>query len=371
MAAYGSIQGHQGMVFDEVRSKAYYEALQTIITPESVVLDLGAGLGIFGLMAAKLGAKKVYLVEPAQVINVAKMFVADNNLEDRVECFQGRIEKVELPEKVDVIVSVFTGNFLLLEDLLPSLFFARDKYLKPGGHLIPSAGVMQAAPVSLPRLQKKHLDIWSEPYYDLDLTRGRKFVANSLFCRRDVFKNHSYLSAPVDLMSLDFTQDNDTYCRAEANFEINKNASCQGLAGWFKMKLGEHWLSTGPHDPFVHWTPVALPIDPAFEVKKGETLGLSLNRPPRGDWTWTISKDDQKVTRSTFISRTLSAEGPLPPTEGQPKLSPRNSVIRAILERFDGQTSIEEIVDSVLEADPDCQLTRRQVTHLALNFARQ
>ncbi len=55
---YNTIQGHQGMFFDQIRNDAYFKALQAVITPETVVLDLGAGLGIHGLLAAKLGAKK-------------------------------------------------------------------------------------------------------------------------------------------------------------------------------------------------------------------------------------------------------------------------------------------------------------------------
>lgn len=138
------------MLFDQIRNDAYFKALQAVMTPDSVVLDLGAGLGIHGLLAAKLGAKKVYLVEPQDVIGVAKQFAQANGFADRVECIQGRIEEISLPEQVDLIVSVFTGNFLLEEDLLPSLFYARDTYLKPGGFMIPNAAVMEAVPVSLP-----------------------------------------------------------------------------------------------------------------------------------------------------------------------------------------------------------------------------
>ena len=55
---YNSITSQQGMFFDRARNDAYFKALQTVITPDSVVLDLGAGMGVHGLLAAKLGAKK-------------------------------------------------------------------------------------------------------------------------------------------------------------------------------------------------------------------------------------------------------------------------------------------------------------------------
>jgi predicted RNA methylase len=125
------------MTLDARRNQAYFEALKQVITPDSIVLDLGAGLGIHGLLSARLGAKRVYLVEPEDIITVAKDIAKANGYHDRVVCLQGKIEEVDIPELVDAIVSVFTGNFLLQEDLLPSLFYARDRYLKPDGTLIP------------------------------------------------------------------------------------------------------------------------------------------------------------------------------------------------------------------------------------------
>lgn len=39
--------------------------------------------------------------------------------------------------KVDVIVSEWMGYFLLFEGMLDSVLYARDKFLKPGGHMFP------------------------------------------------------------------------------------------------------------------------------------------------------------------------------------------------------------------------------------------
>jgi predicted RNA methylase len=115
-----------------------------------VVLDLGAGLGVHGLLAAAAGAKRVYLVEPEPVVQLAKEIARANGLADRIVILEGRIEEVELPEQVDLIISVFTGNLLYSEDLLPSLFHARDRYLKPGGHLVPDFAELLLAPCRRP-----------------------------------------------------------------------------------------------------------------------------------------------------------------------------------------------------------------------------
>jgi predicted RNA methylase len=169
MGSYATVQAHRSMVFDDLRNRCYAEAIKRAVGKESVVLDLGAGLGLHGLMAAGCGAQKVYLVEPASILQVGKQLVEANDLSDQVECIAGTIEEVNLPEKVDVIISVFTGKFLLTEDLLPSLFFARDRYLKPGGILVPDRAVMEVAPVCAPeylcgahRMLEQRV-VWCEP----------------------------------------------------------------------------------------------------------------------------------------------------------------------------------------------------------------
>jgi len=50
--SYADVIGHRSMAFDETRNRAYEAAIQRVVTRDSVVLDLGAGLGIHGLMAA-------------------------------------------------------------------------------------------------------------------------------------------------------------------------------------------------------------------------------------------------------------------------------------------------------------------------------
>ena len=50
------------------------------------------------------------------------------------------MEEIDLPEgikQVDIIVSEWMGYCLLYETMLPSVLYARDKYLVEGGLLFP------------------------------------------------------------------------------------------------------------------------------------------------------------------------------------------------------------------------------------------
>ena len=90
--SYRDLLNHESMLQDEVRCKAFRDALFEVVTPDSVVLDIGAGTGILSIFAAQAGAKKVYAVERSPVAQCARQIVADNGLSDRVEVFQGEME---------------------------------------------------------------------------------------------------------------------------------------------------------------------------------------------------------------------------------------------------------------------------------------
>jgi SAM-dependent methyltransferase len=351
--SYLQVQGQQGMTLDERRNQAYLEALEKVITPESVVLDLGAGLGIHGLMAAKLGAKRVYLVEPEDIITVAGEIAQANGFGDRVQCLQGKIEDVELPEPVDVIISVFTGNFLLEEDLLPSLFYARDKYLKPDGVMIPSAGIMEAAPAHNPELHTKEIEVWSKAHHGIIHTPARAYASQSIYYYNKGINQSAYLAEPQSLMALDFYTATSTHCQSEVNYTLKESSLCHGWAGWFKMKLGDTWLSTAPHEPSLHWSAAFLPLDPPLSVTQGESITLRLQRPVGGDWTWNTQTSQAKQQRSTFFAvpmtlKTLRCVA----SDYKPQLSDKGEALLYILSNCNGTLSVQEIVDRLLEKYP-------------------
>lgn len=88
-------------------------------------------------------------VEATDAAKFARMVVAANGFSDVIEVLQQKMEDVQLPEKVDVIVSEWMGYMLLRESMLDSVIVARDAWLKPGGALYPSKATCA------PRLQAR------------------------------------------------------------------------------------------------------------------------------------------------------------------------------------------------------------------------
>ena len=76
---------------------------------------------------------------------------------------QGVIETVEIPEKVDIIISEWMGYFLLRESMLDSVLVARDKFLKPGGALYPSHARLYFAPIRSGQTQQRMAEFQVHP----------------------------------------------------------------------------------------------------------------------------------------------------------------------------------------------------------------
>jgi histone-arginine methyltransferase CARM1 len=66
------------------------------------------------------------------VILFLQKLVKHNQLEGRIIVISGKIEEIEVPEQVDVIISEPMGYMLFNERMLESFLHAK-KWLKPGG----------------------------------------------------------------------------------------------------------------------------------------------------------------------------------------------------------------------------------------------
>ena len=61
---------------------------------------------------------------------------------------KGKLEDTELPiRQFDIIISEWMGYFLLYESMLDTVLEARDRYLKPGGHIFPDRATMYIAAI--------------------------------------------------------------------------------------------------------------------------------------------------------------------------------------------------------------------------------
>lgn len=69
----------------------------------------------------------------------------------------GMVEEIDKiveiqPQSVDVLLSEWMGYCLLYESMLGSVLYARDRWLKPGGAILPDTATMVSPSSSIPEL---------------------------------------------------------------------------------------------------------------------------------------------------------------------------------------------------------------------------
>ena len=136
------------------------------------MLDVGCGTGILSMFCARAGAKKVYGVEMSSIAETAVEIVKENGLDDIVTIVRGKIEDVELPfeedgitdKKVHVIVSEWMGYFLLYESMLDTVAIARERFLAPGGLIMPDSARLLICGIEDGEYRNEKIDFWSDVY---------------------------------------------------------------------------------------------------------------------------------------------------------------------------------------------------------------
>ncbi|XP_017134561.1 protein arginine N-methyltransferase 1-like [Drosophila miranda] len=128
------------IIQDEVVMTAFRDAIQdeknAILFKGATVLEVGCGIAILSMWVAKQGAARVFAVDAGDVAQAARQVVRENRLDHVIEVMQANIEELELPP-VDVIISKWMGACLVYGTTLDQVLYARDKWLKPTGHIFP------------------------------------------------------------------------------------------------------------------------------------------------------------------------------------------------------------------------------------------
>lgn len=377
--SYTRIKDHGAMVFDGSRNGAYARALAKTVGPETSVMDLGAGLGVHGFMASRLGAGAVHLVEPSPVLSLAEEIARANSLQN-IYYHQCTVQELQLAAPVDVIVSVFTGNFLLSEDLLPALFFARDKFLGPGGRLLPDRGRMEVVPVSAPDYYHQQVGRWAAyPEYAaaislpaLDYAKARRFAANALYYDAwDAF-DATALGDPVGLTELDFATAVNASCDSEVQVQVEHAGACHGWLGWFQIKLADEWFSTSGEAATTHWRPVFLPLEQPLSVEVGDTLEFSLKRPEFGEWSWITRHGATRQQQSTFLSQPISPEQLRRSSDHfQPNLSGRGEAACWLLQNMAGKATVSQLASQVIARFAGIFLNYEEALDFVKDLARR
>jgi len=299
---YAEFEVHRTMIHDHVRTEAFRRAIEAVVRPGDTVLDVGAGSGILSVLAAKAGAGRVYSLEETSIAVLAQELADANGVGDIVRVMQGDAMEIEPPEQVDVVVSEWLGGFGIDEGMFVPVVAARDRWLKPGGSMIPSSVTAWVALVH-DRYLGEMLEFLGDEPYGVRLSPLIDRTVNEIHYSG----SYRHLTAsdlrsdPAALWTTDAGVIPLERARApheaEVQLRIPDHGTANALALWFSAELAPRVsLSVGPGDPPTHWgmttAPLRSPVQLAPDTVVRARVRTALARPD-GTWTsWAVALPD-------------------------------------------------------------------------------
>ncbi len=358
-----SIKDYGEMVTDPIRTQAFVTALTNAITADSVVLEIGTGAGFFALLACKLGAKKVYAVEPDIAIEVGKLCVKNNPGSEKITWLQGLSTEIDLPEKVDIVIGDLHGTMPFYNFNILSMRDAVTRHMKPGGIIMPKRDVLYAAPIQSPEDYSSVEKPWASDVHGLDLSAGRSFLVNSWW-RRPVSASVNMLSAPQCLGEIDYATVSSTHLDGQGDWLINTDGLIHGLSIWFDGDIGPGaGYSNAPNLPGLVYGNAFFPLEKPLSVKKGERLLTKFSAKLIGDeyvYSWITEHFDSsgksllKFKQSTFNSRPISQRKlAFASPDYVPQLNQDGEVTLLVLQAAQQKIKMTDIAEKISAAFPE------------------
>lgn len=351
------------MVADAPRMDAYVGALRQTVKPGSVVVDLGSGPGLFALLACEMGARRVYAIEPDNVIEVARQAAIANGYEERLVCIQDYSTRVNLPERADVIISDLRGVLPWHAQHLPSMADARHRLLKPDGILIPRRDIVWSALAEVPEHYREIVGPWENNRYGFDLSYARQYVTNSW--RKLRVSSEQIVEEPVRLCEVDYSSVESPDMRSEISWSITEARTAHGFAVWFDSELiDDIGFSNHPANVELVYGNAFFPFSTPIQFAEGDKVKVNLRAHLVGEdyvWTWDTMvfpegetiKTKADFKQSTFFGVPLSL-GQLHKRSADfvPTLNEDGQKTAEVLGLMNGTVSLREIADRLARTFP-------------------
>jgi protein arginine N-methyltransferase 1 len=357
---------HLGYVADRLRLARFEATVSAVVRRGDYVADLGCGTGILGLLCLRAGAARVYAIDSSAMVEVARETLTRAGLSDRAVFVRGLSTRIELPEKVDVLICDHVGYFGFDYGIVETLSDARRRFLKPGGKLIPARIALQLAAVESEKCRAL-ADGWSAPGVPAEFHWLRERAVNTKHAVQ--LQQHELLGQPAALGTIDFCDDNPEFHRWTVQLRVERDGVLHGLAGWFDCELSEGVSMTNSplSDAAIQRSQVFLPIEESLAVKAGDTLIATVMARPAEQllaWEVEVPARGAKFRHSTWQGDLLTSEeiARRNPTH-VPRPSPIAQARACVLEYCDGRRTVQEIEQAVLREHPGLLPSAEEISH--------
>ncbi|MBY0384273.1 50S ribosomal protein L11 methyltransferase [bacterium] len=296
------IQEHLWLLEDQYTQEKFRAAIFAKVKPGDVVLDLGTGTGLHAIFAAQAGAQRVYAVDSEAIVQMAKVTAEKNHCLEKITFIQTSSETLELPEKVDVIITNI-GFFNTLK-YLPQVV---SRHLKPGGQLIPESVNLEFALLEDANFYDTNIKSWEQNKFATDFSAFKNLALSRPFYGG--WQPEQLLSKSQALGQIELNENAQFNLEANTVIEIPQAGTIHGIVGWYTFHLSEGIsFSTKPPlqlSPLI-WNQWFLPATTPLSVKPGERIQVSLRMSTSQNfsepiWQWAIATEKTKSNFDTMV----------------------------------------------------------------------
>lgn len=361
---YGySIRDYGAMITCEPRMSIYAEALERAVTPGCTVIEIGAGFGVFTLLACKYGAGKVVAIEPDPSVELIMPLAQANGCADKITVFRGLSSDFKTDEQADVLISDLRGNIPLFQTHVPTIVDARERLLKPGGHQLPKRDTINVALVRSPKAYKECQKPWLSNKFGLDLSLGRPFVVNDSL--RFMLDPRAMVSDPQVLATLDYRTITEPNLDSTVELVASKDATAHGLQVWFDAEIADGLgFSNAPGEPPLVYGRRFLPFEQAVRLKAGDRVSARIRARLSGlhyilSWRCKVIDGATGDVRQTFnqsdFNSKIYPKADLEPYSSLhvPTPGPQLAIDRDCLALVGEGRSVGEIARELMQRHPD------------------
>jgi protein arginine N-methyltransferase 1 len=282
-----NVGDYVAMIADPHRTGAYVRALRKMVTPATVVLDLGSGFGFFAVLAARLGARHAYAIDPNDAIALGPALARANGVADRVSFIHGDARRANLPERANLLVEDVRGVLPLSAGRIALLRDARERLLTSDARVVARRDRIWAAPARHPPSVQRSVDTTGADTHGIDLRGLRRHVVDE--ARRGKSTADDLLLPGALVGTLDLETVTDPRFEGTAHWKPDAELVADGFVLWFDAELAEgEAFSTRPGPAQAVHGSLYLPLREPLTVPSRSDLSLRFcGHPTSPDYTWT------------------------------------------------------------------------------------
>lgn len=268
------------METDEVRNQCYQDAIQEMIAGK-VVLELGTGRkALWAVRCVRAGAKRVYAIEANQRAYQSSLDYLRTQGIDNVHLICGFSDRVELPERCEVLVHDLVGDIGSSEGMVQFVEDAKRRLLVPDAIHIPERCTTYAVLAEEPQL---HPAEWTLSY----VIRECQAYDGLAFVRFFGFPPRAALSEPQVFEDIVFREPPPLENHRRLLLPVERDGDLRGVLLFIRLHFGagrvvDTWASQ------TTWATPFIRMNAASPVKAGDLIEMNVDSDLSGNPSYSI-----------------------------------------------------------------------------------